>query len=122
VSKVAGSFYNHLGAQVKRLRGLRGLTQDELGQRLHPAVTRASVANIEGGKQRVLAHTLFDLATILAVPITELIPDQPVDDAKKVIEVQKVIERELEQKLGLDKKKRKALMARLEANPRGDRK
>jgi hypothetical protein len=43
-----------------------------------PAVTRASIANLELGHQRVLAHTLVQLALILHVPVTDLLRESPV--------------------------------------------
>jgi transcriptional regulator with XRE-family HTH domain len=40
---------------------------------LSPPVTRASIANLELGRQRVLVHTLVQLAHILDVPAAELL-------------------------------------------------
>jgi transcriptional regulator with XRE-family HTH domain len=76
---VAGTepFYGQLGARVREWRVHRRLTQGELGMRLTPAVTRASIANLEVGKQRVLAHTLAQLAAILDVAIGDLLPTPP---------------------------------------------
>lgn len=66
-------FYAELGRRVLDLRTKRGLTQERLGLLLEPAATRASIANIEGGKQRVLAHTLVQLAKALQVEVPELL-------------------------------------------------
>lgn len=70
-------FYRHLGAQVRRCRLDRGLTQEAIAARLVPRVTRASIANLELGRQRVLAHTLMQLAEILDVPLAELLTPPP---------------------------------------------
>jgi len=67
-------FYRDLGRRVRQLREQRNMTQTELGQLLRPKVTRASIANLEGGTQRVLAHTLPQLAISLGVSVPELIP------------------------------------------------
>ena len=66
-------FYETLGATIRRHRLERGLTQSELAARLAPAVTRASIANLELGQQRVLSHTLVQLADALDVPVTDLL-------------------------------------------------
>ena len=70
-------FYAFLGARVRTLRQQRGLTQEQLGSRLTPTVTRASVANIESGKQRVLAHTLVQLSVALDVSLDDLTRIEP---------------------------------------------
>ena len=67
-------FYAAFGALVRERRSGRGLTQADLGARLVPPVTRASVANLEAGKQRVLLDTALQLASILDVPVTALLP------------------------------------------------
>lgn len=66
-------FYLELGRKIHELRTRRGVTQEELGKRLNPSVTRASIANIESGKQRVYAHSLIELAQALHVTIPELL-------------------------------------------------
>jgi transcriptional regulator with XRE-family HTH domain len=45
-----------------------------LGAALQPKVTRASIANIEAGKQRVLTHTLVQLADALGIDVVQIIP------------------------------------------------
>ena len=50
------------------------MTQQALGNQLDPQLTRASIANIEMGTQRVLAHTLAQLAEQLQVTMQELFP------------------------------------------------
>ncbi|MGE3274406.1 MAG: helix-turn-helix domain-containing protein [Vicinamibacterales bacterium] len=70
-------FYAHLGGRVREWRMRRGLSQAELGAQLEPPVTRACVANLEKGQQRVLAHTLAQLSTILTAPLSDLLPGAP---------------------------------------------
>lgn len=58
-------FYRLFGARVAVARDARGLTQAELAKLLTPPVTRASLSNLEAGKQRVNLHTALQLARIL---------------------------------------------------------
>jgi transcriptional regulator with XRE-family HTH domain len=67
-------FYVDVGRRIQGLRSSKGLTQAELGLRLDPPVTRASVANLESGRQRVLLHTVVQLATILECELRHLVP------------------------------------------------
>lgn len=53
------------------------MTQEQLARRLTPQVTRASIANLEAGKQRVLAHTLVQLARVLGVTVEALVREEP---------------------------------------------
>ncbi|HZF54712.1 MAG TPA: helix-turn-helix transcriptional regulator [Polyangiaceae bacterium] len=68
-------FYTLLGRRIRDLRISRGITQEDLGSRLTPPMTRASVANIELAKQRVYIHTLIEIAQILDTSITDLLLD-----------------------------------------------
>src|SRR5438445_11203231 len=67
-------FYGELGQRIHDRRKQNGLTQEKLGELLDPQVTRASIANIEMGTQRVLAHTLVQLAFHLGTSVQELLP------------------------------------------------
>ena len=74
-------------------------------------MTRASIANVESGKQRVLAHSLAQIASSLGVSADELIQDRPAPadaDFKQQVEAQLRSRlghaqlRELTRKLGLN--------------------
>jgi len=67
-------FYVDVGRRIQGLRSTKGLTQAELGLRLDPPVTRSSVANLESGRQRVLLHTVVQLAAILKCELRDLVP------------------------------------------------
>jgi transcriptional regulator with XRE-family HTH domain len=69
-------FYTSLGRRIQDLRQARGLTQEQLGSLIVPAVTRASIANIEAGKQGVLTYTLVQLARALATTPQDLLPKE----------------------------------------------
>lgn len=70
----ADPFYSALGQRVQDHRNALKFTQEQLGAQLIPPVTRASIANIEAGKQGVLAHTLVQLARVLKVTVLDLLP------------------------------------------------
>jgi transcriptional regulator with XRE-family HTH domain len=67
-------FYRLLGATIAASRVRGGMSQQQLGDLLTPRVTRACVANIESGKQRVLVHTLVQIAEALGMAPSELLP------------------------------------------------
>jgi transcriptional regulator with XRE-family HTH domain len=71
------AFYRQLVGAVRRRRLERGLTQSDIAARVVPAVTRASIANLELGHQRVLAHTLVQLSEILDLPVMDLLKASP---------------------------------------------
>ena len=52
--------YGLLGAKICHIRTNLGMTQAEFGKII--GQTRASIANMEGGKQRIHLHTLEQLA------------------------------------------------------------
>jgi transcriptional regulator with XRE-family HTH domain len=104
-------FYADLGRRLRALRDRKRLTQQQLGARLNPPVTRASIANIETGKQRVLAHTLLQLADAVGVSLNELLPLTTADDDESLRD-------ELQRKLGLSDDK----IARLAHKLGSDRK
>jgi transcriptional regulator with XRE-family HTH domain len=52
-----------VGARVEQIRKMLGKTQDDIAKTI--GLTRASVANIETGRQRLLLHTVEDLAQAL---------------------------------------------------------
>ena len=113
-------FYAGFGSKIQKMREQRNMTQAQLGRSLNPASTRASIANIENGKQRVLAHTLVQLAAALDVSIQELLP--PFERPSQA-PGSKDIERELMRKLNLGAPQLKKLAAATQlSTPRSGRK
>jgi transcriptional regulator with XRE-family HTH domain len=77
--------YRVLGQNVARLRKAKELTQAKVAAEI--GLTRASLANIETGRQKVLMHHVFMLANALGcASVLDLVPasftfagvDQPV--------------------------------------------
>ena len=67
-------FYLEVGRRVHGFRAGKRLTQGELGLRLDPPVTRASIANLENGRQRLLLHTAVQIAEVLGCGLADLVP------------------------------------------------
>jgi transcriptional regulator with XRE-family HTH domain len=90
--------YEALGTKIQEVREKLKMTQAQLGESLVPQSTRASIANIESGKQRVLLHTFVQLAQVLKVDMKDLLPTAgPVLPSPSP----KDVERELSRKLNL---------------------
>lgn len=66
------AFYDELGRRIRSARLEYGLTQAQLAERV--SLTRTSLTNIERGKQKLLAHTLYEIATALEVEPAVLLP------------------------------------------------
>ena len=83
-NKKLDSLYTKVGRRVKEARKVSKLTQEELASHVH--LTRTSVTNIEKGRQKLMLHTLFELAAALKVPVGQLIPEprseQPHNDLR----------------------------------------
>lgn len=67
-----GDLYATLGENVARCRRDAGLKQADLAQAID--LSRASIANIETGRQRILLHQAFELARALNVSVNDLVP------------------------------------------------
>ncbi|MCI9263853.1 MAG: helix-turn-helix transcriptional regulator [Oscillospiraceae bacterium] len=76
---------NDIMKNIKRLRQRKGLTQEELGAKLH--VTRQAVSNWETGKNQPDIEILKSLAETLEVDVSELLyaPKPDVDRQRRII-------------------------------------
>lgn len=63
--------YAALGARIRARRKKLGMIQMDLSRKLK--ISRASVANIETGRQRVLLCMVFDIAKALRVRPADLL-------------------------------------------------
>lgn len=66
------AFYIQLGKHIRDARMKADISQDVLAQQL--GLTRASIVNIEKGRQRPMIHTILELAVILNTNFNSLIP------------------------------------------------
>jgi transcriptional regulator with XRE-family HTH domain len=66
------SIYPEIGALIRRRRKKLKLTQEQLAG--HLGISRASVANMEIGRQKVLVHQIYALASALQVTPSDLLP------------------------------------------------
>lgn len=79
--------YKEIGKIVRRRRKQLGLTQEVLAPRLN--MSRASLANIEAGRQRLLVHQIYVIAQALDMDTKDLLPAIGVE-SKKVADIGKV--------------------------------
>jgi transcriptional regulator with XRE-family HTH domain len=74
--------YKMLGRVVATRRKKLELTQAELAARV--GMSRASVANIESGRQNVLLHHVYSLASALEFSkVSDLLPAQPKPETRE---------------------------------------
>lgn len=66
------SLYQEIGNRIARARKKSRLSQQDLATRI--GLQRTSVTNIEKGRQKIMVHTLIELAQHLNVELTELLP------------------------------------------------
>jgi len=87
-------FYKQLGKAIANRRGAIGLKQDEVATAI--GLARASLANIENGRQRILVHQLFRLVKALKLnSITDLVPQTwEFDDDKDVPQLKMLLNAE----------------------------
>ena len=78
------ALYRRLGSTIKARRRILGLTQHQLAKQL--GISRASLANMETGRQRVLVHQLYELAGQLNVSVQELLPEVSEAEALQVLD------------------------------------
>lgn len=65
--------YAMVGERIRAAREQHGLTQEDLAAAI--GLTRTSITNIERGRQRLLLHTLCDIAGILRIEPASLLPN-----------------------------------------------
>ncbi|UVK50158.1 helix-turn-helix transcriptional regulator (plasmid) [Mesorhizobium sp. AR02] len=64
--------YPEIGGLIRQRRKQLKLTQEQLAPQV--GLSRTSLANIEGGKQKVLVHQLFAFASALGIEPADLLP------------------------------------------------
>jgi len=68
------NIYIIIGENIQRARNKVNIKQDELASKVQ--LGRTSITNIEKGKQKILIHTLYQIAFALGVPIQDLLPNK----------------------------------------------
>lgn len=66
--------YVHIGRKIRRARERCGLTQGELAASIKPPLTRAALAGMEAGRQRIMLHVLLDIATACDTTVGRMLP------------------------------------------------
>lgn len=64
--------YEVLGARIREFREEKNWTQNDLGEKVD--LTRSSITNIESGRQKIQLITLYQIAFVLEVEISSLLP------------------------------------------------
>lgn len=65
-------FYQQVGELIKSSRIRSEKSHENVAS--YVGLSRASIINIENGRQKILLHTLLDVADFLGIKVTELIP------------------------------------------------
>lgn len=65
-------FYRKLGENIKKAREKIGLKQSSFAQTLQ--ISRASIVNLEKGRQRPPLHLLYEIANATKVSFSDLMP------------------------------------------------
>ena len=68
----SAALYSQIGKRVRELRQKKQLSQTRLAEIV--GLKRTSITNIEKGRQKILVHTLWDLAEALSVNPKDLLP------------------------------------------------
>lgn len=66
------NFYKSLGQRIREARQKNKFTQDDFANRLD--LSRASIVNIEKGRQHPPIHSLWNIAKLLNLEIADLLP------------------------------------------------
>jgi transcriptional regulator with XRE-family HTH domain len=76
--------YAEIGIRVRRTRKQQGWSQIDLAHAV--GLARASIANLEAGRQRPPVHVVLLIAKTLDVPLSALLPSGP--ELDKFVKVQ----------------------------------
>lgn len=69
---ISEELYVFVGHLIRKAREEHGLTQAQLATNV--SLTRTSITNIEHGRQKLLLHTLYEIADALAIEPQALLP------------------------------------------------
>jgi len=79
------SVYGRIGQRIREIREKQNphLSQERLAKLI--SMSRTSVVNIEQGYQRVMIHTLYDIAGVLKVELNKILPKPENSNELKII-------------------------------------
>jgi transcriptional regulator with XRE-family HTH domain len=87
--KYREAFYQEVGRRIReaRTRHKPPLTQEGLAELV--SLTRTSITNVEKGRQKILLHTLAEIASALQVDPASLLPTPNAESDKQLDEALK---------------------------------
>ncbi|WP_171654448.1 helix-turn-helix transcriptional regulator [Paenibacillus foliorum] len=71
--RVEQLLFSEIGRRIKEARVGKGLTQQELSDRIR--LSRTSITNLENGVQKISLLTLYEICFVLDIEIHRLIPN-----------------------------------------------
>jgi DNA-binding XRE family transcriptional regulator len=80
--------YQQVGDRIKHLRTMVSLTQEQLADAV--GLSRASIVNIEKGRQHPSLHLLFQIAECIQVNAHDLIPNEATINLADVLETEEL--------------------------------
>lgn len=66
------ALYRDIGKRLRQARTRKRITQEAMALSL--GMTRANVANLEGGKTRILLEHVYNVALVVGCNVRELLP------------------------------------------------
>lgn len=66
------TLYKEIGKRIRETRELKNINQEELANSI--GLSRTSITNIEKGRQKLLVHTLINIAKELSIDVETLLP------------------------------------------------
>jgi len=94
--------YECIGERIKELRQKSGFSQEVLGKKLE--LSRASVVNIEKGRQQPSIHLIIDISRILNVDINQILDMEILDSFTEKNRLRK-LEKKIAESIGVKKPK-----------------
>ena len=70
----SSELYKFVGKRIRAVRETRKVSQERLAKLI--GLTRTSITNIESGNQKLLLHTLVEIAKQLHVSAMDLLPNE----------------------------------------------
>lgn len=82
--------YYKIGQRIRKYRKAKGLSQEELAEKVNISVTH--ISHIETGNTKLSLSVLVDLANALGVSADDLLTDEPCDRNRAINELSEVLD------------------------------